>query len=143
MRREPQDWIVATFLADYAQVAEGKLYVLGGGWSVCGPGRFVHALVIKLGVPWDQSNRNHTLDARLVNEDGEAVEIGDPPTEVALQTRFEVGRPVGLPPGTHLDIPIAVNMGPLELPPGRRYEWRLSVDGQPMETVRFMTRPQA
>src|SRR6267154_2812745 len=25
-------------LADYAQIADGKLFISGGGWSTCGPG---------------------------------------------------------------------------------------------------------
>jgi len=25
-------------LADYAQIADGKLFISGGGWSICGPG---------------------------------------------------------------------------------------------------------
>jgi hypothetical protein len=24
-------------LADYAQIADGKLFISGGGWSTCGP----------------------------------------------------------------------------------------------------------
>ena len=42
---------------------------------------------------------------------------------------FEVGRPAGIKPGTPLELPLAVNSGPLPLEPGGRYEWRLSIDG--------------
>ena len=138
----PTEWNVTVLLADSAQVAEGKLYILGGGWSLCGPGAFVHALAIRLAVPWDQANRHHTIHAILSDEDAQPVRLGDPPSDVAFQGDFEVGRPPGIPVGTPLDVPIAVNFGPLELPPGRGYSWVVSVDGQEIERVSFRTRPE-
>ena len=49
---------------------------------------------------------------------------------------FEVGRPAGIKPGTPLELPLAVNSGPLPLEPGGRYEWRLSIDGESDEDWR-------
>lgn len=46
---------------------------------------------------------------------------------------FEVGRPPGLTPGSDIDLPLAVNVGPLPLPPGARYTWRLQIDGETQE----------
>ena len=37
---------VTILLADAAQAAEGKLYVLGGGWSITGPDPSPMALAI-------------------------------------------------------------------------------------------------
>ncbi|MGH2675279.1 MAG: DUF6941 family protein [Actinomycetota bacterium] len=141
MKRVPRDWIVTALLCDSAQVAGSKLFVLGGGWSLCGPGPFVHALAIKLGVPWDQANRQHTLKAELLDEDGEKLQLGDPPSDFGFETTFQVGRPPGLPPGTHLDVPLAVNLGPLEFPPNKGYAWALRVDGEELERITFRTRP--
>jgi hypothetical protein len=135
-----KDWHVTALLCDAAQVAEGKLYVLGGGWALCGPGTFVHALAIKLQVPWDQANRRHKFEAVLLDEDSKPVLLGEPASEVRMETEFEVGRPPGLPSGTPLDLPFAVNFGPMELPPGRGYAWSMSLDGQSVERVSFRTR---
>jgi hypothetical protein len=137
----PSAWSVVALLCDYAQVAEGKLFISGGGWSLCGPGPFVHSLAVKVAVPWDQANRAHALEARIEDEDGAQPLVGDPPTEVALSTQFEVGRPPGLPPGTALDMPFAVNLGPLELPPNRGYVWVLTIDGEECCRIPFRTRP--
>jgi hypothetical protein len=43
-----------------------------------------------------------------------------------IQADLEVGRPTGLTPGTPLDTPFAISIGPLPLKPGR-YEWRCTV----------------
>ncbi len=138
-----QDWEVTVLLCDSAQVAEGKLYILGGGWSVCGPGPFQHALAIKVAVPWNEANRPHTLGAVLMDEDSRPVRVGDPAAEVRFHGTFEVGRPPGLPPGTPLDFPLAVNLGPLELPPGAGYFWSVSINGQEADRVLFRTRPRS
>lgn len=143
MSRVPGEWEVTVLLCDSAQVAEGKLYILGGGWTICGPGPFQHALAIKAQVPWNEANRPHNLEAVLMDEDSRPVRIGDPPAEVKFQGTFEVGRPPGLPPGTPLDFPLAVNLGPIELPPGAGYFWAISIDGQEFRRVRFRTRPRS
>jgi hypothetical protein len=135
------DWTVSLFLCDAAQVADGKLYVMGGGWSLCGPGLFKHALAAKIHVPWDQADRVHQLTAELRDEDDQLVELAEGHTAVRIESEFEVGRPPGLPPGTPLDFPFAVNFGPMELPPGRGYSWRLQVDGQEIHRSVFRTRP--
>lgn len=134
-------WSTTVLLSDFAQVADGKLYVLGGGWSLCGPGAFQHALAIKIEVPWDESNRAHKLEAILHDEDNKQVAVGTPPSPVRFEGTFEVGRPAGLPPGTPLDFPLAVNLGLLQLPPGKGYVWMINVDGRPVGKARFRTRP--
>jgi hypothetical protein len=136
----PTDWSVTALLCDSAQVADGKLYILGGGWSVCGPGAFLHGLAMKLEVPWTAANQKHVLAAELLNQDGSPVTIGEPPEGVRFGTDFEVGRPAGLLPASPLDVPLAVNFGPMELPPGQVYSWHISVDGSEIERVRFQTR---
>ena len=48
-----------------------------------------------------------------------------------------MGRPAGIKPGTPLELPLAVNSGPLALDPGGRYEWRLTIDGEGDEDWRL------
>jgi len=117
-------------LADAAQVSEGKLYILGGGWSMTGPAEVPSAIAIKIEVPWDQANRQHHFQVELFDGDGQAVKMGS--EAVRIQGQFETGRPAGLAPGTPLDVPLAISIGPLGLAPGR-YAWRCSVDGETHE----------
>ena len=60
---------VTMLLADAAQEVNGKLYVLGGGWSVTGPDLPPMAIAIKLDVPWRQSVTSHTFDIQLSHVD--------------------------------------------------------------------------
>ena len=137
-------------LADYAQVADGKLTIVGGGWSVTGPEPAPFGIAILIQVPWDQANVRHTMRLELLDADGVAVAVEtdegeDEPIVFFDDLVFEVGRPPGLKPGTPLDFPVAVNSGPLPIPPGGRYEWRLSIDGRSDDDWRlpFTTRDEA
>jgi hypothetical protein len=136
---------VTIMLADAAQAAEGKLYILGGGWSVTGPEPVPMAIALKFEVPWDQANRPHHWELELIDSDGNPVIAPTMEGEQAVQIGgdFEVGRPPGLPAGTPLDLPLAINIGPLPLTPASRYVWRLWVDGDTDEgwQVAFSTRP--
>ena len=122
-------------LADYAQVADGKLTVVGGGWSITGPDPAPFGIAILVHVPWDQANRRHLMRLELLDTDGvpvtvETEEGEDAPVVFFDDVEFEVGRPAGIKPGTPLELPLSINSGPLPLAPGGRYEWRLSIDGQ-------------
>jgi hypothetical protein len=125
---------VTMLLADAAQEVNGKLYVLGGGWSVTGPGLPPMALAVKLDVPWNASNTPHEFEIRLVDADGQPVRIEHEAEalEVRLGGTFEVGRPPGLLPGSDIDFAFTVNLGPLPLPAGR-YIWQLHIDGASQE----------
>ena len=119
-------------LADYAVVSDGKLTIVGGGWSQTGPEPAAFGIGLLIQVPWDQANTPHTFAVELLDADGSAVSFETDEGEdqpVAFGGDFEVGRPPGLKPGTPLDFPVAVNSTPLPLEPGR-YEWRLTIDGE-------------
>ena len=133
-------------LADSAQEVGGKLYILGGGWSITGPEPVPMAIALKLEVPWDRTNVQHSLLLELLDEDGDPFMVDGPDEDqVPLQVtgQFEAGRPPGIKPGTPIDSALAVNFGPLLLEPGRRYQWRLSIDDETDEdwTLGFSTRP--
>ena len=134
-------------LADAAQAIDNKLYVLGGGWSITGPDPTPSAIAIALKVPWDEANARHDMRIELIDADGRPIVVGSPEDQgkpVVIESQFEVGRPPGLRPGTPIDLAFAVNISPLPLPPGGRYEWRLSIDGQSEAHwhAAFSTRPQ-
>ena len=117
-------------LADYAAVSDGKLTIVGGGWSQTGPEPASFGIALLIQVPWDQANTVHAFSVELLDADGAPVVVDDENGEqaVAFGGEFEVGRPPGIKPGTPLDFPVAVNSTPLPLEHGR-YEWRLTIDG--------------
>lgn len=140
---------VTMLLADAAQAAEGKLYVLGGGWSITGPAPTPMAIAIKIDLPWDRANMKHHWRLELLDLDERPVTVPTGRSDdrerepVFVEGELEVGRPPGLKAGTPLDIPLAINIGPLPLDPGRQFQWRFSfrefkdVDWR----VQFATRP--
>jgi hypothetical protein len=136
---------VTLLLADAAQEVGGKLFILGGGWSVTGPKPVPSAIAIKIEVPWDQANQKHEWRLSLLTQDGEAALAETPEGEqpVQIEGGFEVGRPPGLIPGTPIDFAVAINMGPLPLTPGTRYAWRLAIDDHTEEEwqLGFTVRP--
>jgi hypothetical protein len=139
---------VTMLLADAVQAAEGKLYILGGGWSIRAPDPVPMAIALYVQVPWDRTNEQHVWALELLDADGQPVLVGeeaaaDEAEPVRVEGGFEVGRPPGLKPGTPIDVPLAINFGPIPLEPGARYEFRLEIDGAGDEDWRlaFSTRP--
>lgn len=135
---------VTMLLADFAEAVNGKLYIMGGGWSMTGPGPSPSAIALKIDVPWDEANKKHHLKLELVDADDRPVVIPTPAgdSSVQIESDFEIGRPVGLKPGTPLDMPLAINVPPLPLRPDTRFVWRLHIDGHTQEDwqVSFTTR---
>ncbi len=131
-------------LCDSAQVAEGKLYLLGAGWSITGPQPAPSVVAIRVEVDWNDADKPHHWELYLIDEDGQEVVINTPDGPQALEIRgeFQVQRAVGIPEGSPLDVPMVVNLGPIPLPGGKRYDWRLSIDGTSNEDWRatFYTR---
>jgi hypothetical protein len=118
---------VTMLLCDAAQQMGGKLYILGGGWSVIfAPQPISCALAIKLAVPWDQANHRLSMRASLLDDDGNPVDVGQGPVFAA--GNLEVGRPPGMKPGTPIDAPFALSFIGLPLPPGG-YVFELEIDG--------------
>lgn len=127
-------------LCDGAQSVGGKLYVLGGGWSILRqqPGTQPNiGLAIKLAIPWSQANQRFEVTAQLVTDDHEPVVVQG--RRVEARGEVEVGHPPGLRPGTPLDVPLALNFNNVPLDPGG-YTWELRVgekliDRQPFQVV--------
>jgi hypothetical protein len=122
---------VTMMLADHAQVADGKLFISGGGWSSCGPGPTPCSVAVIFHVPWQRTNEKVQFGLRLIDEDGHPVIQQGPqgPQPVEVTGQFEAGRPPGMTPGTEIGVPMTFG-SVLHLPPGRRYTWVLEVAGQ-------------
>jgi hypothetical protein len=135
-------------LCDHAEEINGKLYIMGGGWSkVLTPNTpFNMALAIKISVPWMEANRLHNLTIRLLTEQFEQVKMGgegqDEGQDIQLAGKVEVGRPPGMRPGSYLDAPIAASFQQLVLSPGI-YLWELAVNDRVLKRVPFdVVQPQ-
>jgi hypothetical protein len=135
---------VTLILADYAQAAEGKLNIIGGGWTITGPIPSPSAIGLIVDVPWDQANTKHRFLIELLDSDGQPVMVDTPEGERPLQIggEFEVGRPPGIKRGTPLSFTTAFNLPPQPLEPGSRFEWKLAINGETRDDWRlpFSTR---
>ncbi|MHB1552466.1 MAG: DUF6941 family protein [Acidimicrobiales bacterium] len=137
---------VTMLLCDAAQVADGKLYILGGGWSMTGPDPVPSAVALKIEVDWNEADRTHHWELFLEDADGRPVLVQTPEGSQPVEVRgeFTVTHPPTVPEGSPIDVALAVNMGPIPLPPGARYTWRLTIDGEalPGADLGFTTRPR-
>lgn len=126
---------VTMMLCDHAQVAEGKLFISGGGWSNTSTPTEPTAVAVLLQVPWGEANRRLKFALRLLNGDGRVVlQPGPAGQPIAIESvgTVEVGRPPGLAEGSMLHTPLAIKVAPLLLEPGR-YVWEFSLDGRTEE----------
>ena len=132
-------------LCDAAQVADGKLYILGGGWSMTGPDPVPSAVALKIDVDWHEAETSHHWELFLEDADGRPVmmETAEGSQPVEVRGEFTVSQPQGIPEGSPIDVALAVNLGPIPLAPGTRYAWRLTIDGEslPGASLGFTTRP--
>jgi hypothetical protein len=117
---------VTMLLADAAQVADSKLFILGGGINVIPASPAPLAIAAVIDVPWDRADRLHDWKLELLDADGMPVLMSDLPVLVAGQ--FQVSRGDNALPGAPLPMPLAVNFSGLALPPGLRFAWRLVID---------------
>lgn len=132
---------VTILIADSAQVADSKLYMLGAGLQFIGPRPQPVAVAVIIAVPWDRSGIQHDWQLELLDEDGVPVFHNDRPVMVAGQ--FESTRPDGWVPGTPMSVPLAVNFSALPVQPDHRYTFRFAVNGtsEPQWSASFGVRP--
>lgn len=128
-------------LCDYAQSVNGKLYIVGGGWSLLSKvqPRVNMSLAVKLTVPWSRSNEKLHMEAALITDQGEEVtQEADDGTSQAVKAQgdIELGRPPGLRHGTSLDATFVLNFEGLDLDVGG-YVWQLDVANKAAARIAF------
>ncbi len=130
-------------LCDYAEELNGKLYIMGGGWSrLFTPNQPTNmALAIKLLVPWIEANRPHNIGVRLRTQDEEPVQ-NEQGQDIQLIGQMEVGRPPGIRPGSRIDAPLALRFQGISLDPGV-YKWEFLVDDNVLDSTVFDVVPPA
>jgi len=132
---------VALFLADVAQIADGKLNLLGAGWTFVGPGPAGMAVAGVLDIEGTDL-MPQSLTLTLVDEDGNDLQIVTPQGHLTV---IKVEGSVHPDPGAfetqpYVSVPLAFNFALLELPAGRTLAWKLAV-GDNVWLRRFFTRP--
>jgi hypothetical protein len=123
-------------LCDAAQATDGKLYIIGGGWNL------LHlpnvptnmALAVLLVIDWNETNEPHDVEAVLMTDDGDPVEVLGQP--VRLSARVEVGRPAGMKRGTSINAPLTFSVNALPLSAGG-YRWEIHAHDEILATATF------
>ena len=122
-------------LADAAQVANGKLFVLGGGWARLTadvlPVSRAYELAVRVVVPWTETNRKLSFDLQMVDEDGK--HLLDP----VVRAEISVGRPVQLKEGTDQVVPLTLRLPNVRLEKEGRYAFTLSHEGEEVARTAF------
>ncbi len=145
-RDQASVWVVnaTILLCDAAVVSEAKLFVLGGGWNLVGPGPTPMAIALKIDVDYAAAADEHHWELFLEELDGSPVILDTPegPRPVEVRGDFRVGSPEGIPVGADVSVNIAINLGPLPLEPGKRFVWKLAINGASEEhwSASFSTR---
>jgi hypothetical protein len=133
------------FLADSAQTSpDGKLHALGIGWThTSSPVTAPSAVGFILHVPWGETNRRIKWTLDLLDADGNPVVVQTGPesfSSIHMENEIEVGRPPGTKPGADINVPFAINVTPMPLPPDKTFVWVLKAGDREWRAT-FATRP--
>jgi hypothetical protein len=140
--------LVATLLlADAATIADGKLFVLGAGWTTTGPGPLPSAVVLIADAVPPRVNKKHECEVMLVDAEGKPAVLGaarGQPDIIRFQLSVEESTQQTEPIVS--SVLLHVFMIPaLPLTPGNQYAWRLTVNGEerPEWTRQFSVRSES
>jgi hypothetical protein len=124
-------------LADGAQVANDKLYLLGGGWLAVTAQQYPvnHSMAIAIGilVEWMETNRQHSFKLEVRQEDNQNRVVA------SVEGAFEQGRAAGIPAGSTQRIQMAMPMTIPLAAPGE-YVVRLLLNGREAKKAAFTAR---
>ena len=99
------EWVI---LADHAEVVNGKLYLMGGGWETLTLNNpdMTHSfgLAVAFSIPWNETNQPHNVEIMFTDDDSTE-------TLAKVEATLEVGRPPGVPRGQSQLSQMAINMG--------------------------------
>ncbi len=131
-------WLI---LADYAQVQLSKLYVIGGGISLTGPGPTTMGVAVQMVVPWVDRSKQIAMRLALLHAgDRTVVKIPNPlgdPTAIEVTGAFEAVPAPGSPPGSDVTVAFAFPVSNLPLGPGS-YIWELYVGDEESSSAHAM-----
>jgi hypothetical protein len=124
------EWII---LADAAEAVNNKLYLMGGGWQAITANRplpmhYPCAVAVAFSVPWDETDRQHSIEVAI--EDPSGATLASVPGQV------EVSSPPGVPIGSAQRVHMAIKMI-LPLPGLGDYSVVAKVEGRESMRVPF------
>jgi len=118
-------------LADHAEIVNGKLYLMGGGWDTYNatqaPVHVRMAIAIGVRIEWEETNK--PVPVRVHVEDDDGLEI------MRAEGALNVGRPPHLPPGSGQLAQMAVTL-PADIPRFGGYRIRIVAgDTEPLSEL--------
>lgn len=95
-----------TLISDHAEIVNGKLYLMGGGWDTYYarevPTQIRVAVAVGISIEWDETNE--TIPVHVYVEDDDAQQLA------RIQGTMQVGRPPNLRPGSRQLSQLAANL---------------------------------
>jgi hypothetical protein len=134
---------VSMLLAEAVQVADGKLNILGAGWSQMNAGPSQIAVAVLIEFTAAEANGAHHFELFLTDGDHQPIVTDSPDGSMPVEVRGDAD--VALPEEYDIRVPvpwpIAINVPGMVLEPGCAYQWNLVVDGHtdPSWTLPFRT----
>jgi hypothetical protein len=129
--------LTTAMLADGAQVAQGKLYILGGQWDRLTVTQFPAqhpsmAVVLVIKVDYSEAPKTCVLTIELM--------LDGHPMGVKTMGQMSIGHAAGLKHGAPQFAPIATAFNNVQFDKPGRYEWVISADSEvlgqiPLEVV--------
>jgi hypothetical protein len=117
------EWII---LADFAEILNSKLYLMGGGWDRLiankeFPIQQIISIAVSFAVGWDETNIRMPMEIHVKDDEGK--ELGK------VQGHIEAGRPAGITPGQTQRVQAAFRL-PLRFEREGTYTVSALIDGK-------------
>ena len=128
------EWII---IGDYAHMADGKLYLQGGGWERLTvndgfPTKRMVGIAVSVLIPWSETNQPTNFEVEVQTEDGNPV--------AKINGQLKVGRPPDHPPGMPVRSMLAANLG-LEFKTAGSYVLIARLEEQEIKRASFYVIP--
>jgi len=117
---------ITILLADAAQIADGKLNMLGAGWSIIKTPTGPTAVVIHAQIPWNLTNMKMPWSLDLLDSDRHPVVMEELQGVIHMEGFVESGRPVGVESGSAIYVPFVFPFLGMPLQPGK-YAWHFKI----------------
>jgi hypothetical protein len=129
---------ITILLADAAQISDGKLNMLGAGWSIITTPTGPFSVVIHAQVPWTLTNTKMAWSLDLIDSDGHPIVLDESQGPIHMEGFLESGRPSGVEAGTTIYVPFVFPFLGMPLMPGK-YEWHFKL-GETEVAYAFLAR---
>ncbi len=127
------DWAM---LANFAEVREGLVFVVGGGIDTVNtaqmPAPLNATILVRLLLHRTEANKQHSLEMEITDEDGNSV--------AKVQAGFMVASNPELPVGWDIPGMFALNVHGLQLAKEGRYAIEISADNVHLRTLNLRTK---